>query len=136
MNLILESLLYHGHYQGASRIYIIEPDQPQRIQSLAEDMVKLVGLKPHHDISMKLSGLRPGDRLQDLPFPREKFTATEVPHLWHKTPKAVDLGFISRAITEIEGMLAKNELGKAISVLAALVPEYKQSKNQLESHAG
>lgn len=129
VNLILESLLYHGHYQGASRIYIVEPDAPQRIQSLAEDMVRLRGLKPHHDISMKLSGLRSGDRLQDLPFPHSKFTATEVPHLWHKTPKSVDLGFISRAITEIEGMLAKSDLNKAISVLTALVPEYKKEKD-------
>ncbi|MEB3703012.1 Polysaccharide biosynthesis protein [Candidatus Bealeia paramacronuclearis] len=133
VNLILESLLYHSHYSGASRVYVIEPDQPQRIQSLAEDMIRLKGLRPHHDISMKLLGLRSGDRLQETPFLREKFTATEVPHLWHKTPKVTDFGFISRAISEIETSISKNELGKVLSILSALVPEY--SKNHASGEA-
>jgi len=42
--------------------------QPVRIVDLAERMIRLSGLQPGHDIEIVFTGMRPGERLNEILF--------------------------------------------------------------------
>jgi O-antigen biosynthesis protein WbqV len=46
--------------------------QPVRIVELAERMIRLSGLRPHDDIEIVFTGVRPGERLHEILFTSEE----------------------------------------------------------------
>jgi O-antigen biosynthesis protein WbqV len=48
--------------------------QPVKIVDLAERMIKLSGLQPGHDIDIVFTGMRPGERLNEILFAFEEET--------------------------------------------------------------
>jgi FlaA1/EpsC-like NDP-sugar epimerase len=46
-----------------------------KIVDLAERMIRLSGLEPGRDIDITFTGIRPGERLQEILFAREEPTA-------------------------------------------------------------
>ena len=46
--------------------------QPVRIVDLAERMIRLSGLEPGEDIRIDFTGIRPGERLNEILFAREE----------------------------------------------------------------
>src|SRR5438874_5392710 len=56
-------------------VYVLNMGQPVKIVDLAERMIRLSGLEPGRDIEIKFTGIRPGERLQEILFTREEPTA-------------------------------------------------------------
>jgi FlaA1/EpsC-like NDP-sugar epimerase len=48
--------------------------QPVKIVDLAERMIRLSGLEPGHDVQIVFTGIRPGERLNEILFAREEPT--------------------------------------------------------------
>ncbi|MBS1944345.1 MAG: polysaccharide biosynthesis protein, partial [Bacteroidetes bacterium] len=46
-------------------IYVFDMGQPVRIADLADRMIRLSGLEPGKDITIKYTGLRPGEKLYE-----------------------------------------------------------------------
>ena len=46
-------------------IFVLDMGEPVRIMDLAQDMIHLSGLRPHEDIEIKVTGLRPGEKLYE-----------------------------------------------------------------------
>lgn len=61
VGLILQSAVYA---QGGE-IFILDMGEPVRIYDLAEKMIMLSGMKPHEDIKIEVTGLRPGEKLYE-----------------------------------------------------------------------
>ena len=55
-------------------VYVLNMGQPVRIVDLAERMIKLSGLQPGHDIDIVFTGMRPGERLNEILFAFEEET--------------------------------------------------------------
>ncbi|MCL4531978.1 MAG: polysaccharide biosynthesis protein [Actinobacteria bacterium] len=53
-------------------IFVLDMGQPIRIYDLAVDLIRLSGFEPFTDIDIEVTGLRPGEKLQE-----ELFTASE-----------------------------------------------------------
>ena len=49
-------------------VYVLNMGQPVRIVDLAERMIRLSGLQPGHDIEIVFTGMRPGERLNEILF--------------------------------------------------------------------
>jgi O-antigen biosynthesis protein WbqV len=68
-----------SHALGAQRsevsIYVLNMGQPVKIVDLAERMIRLVGLEPGRDIEIVFSGIRPGERLNEILFGAEEPSA-------------------------------------------------------------
>src|SRR5262249_13720376 len=56
-------------------VYVLNMGQPVKIVDLAERMIRLSGLEPGRDIDITFTGIRPGERLQEILFAREEPTA-------------------------------------------------------------
>ena len=61
VSLILQS----GTYAKGGEIFILDMGDPVKIYDLAEKMIMLSGMKPHEDIKIKITGLRPGEKLYE-----------------------------------------------------------------------
>jgi FlaA1/EpsC-like NDP-sugar epimerase len=55
-------------------VYVLNMGQPVRIVELAERMIRLSGLQPGHDIEIVFTGMRPGERLNEILFASEEPT--------------------------------------------------------------
>ena len=65
-----------SHALGPQRtddsVYVLNMGQPVKISDLAERMIRLSGLEPGRDIEIKFTGIRPGERLNEILFAREE----------------------------------------------------------------
>ena len=55
-------------------VYVLNMGQPVKIVDLAERMIRLSGLQPGYDIDIVFSGMRPGERLNEILFASEEPT--------------------------------------------------------------
>src|ERR1700688_1612744 len=65
-----------SHALGPDRsdvsVYVLNMGQPVKIVDLAERMIRLSGLEPGHDIDIVFTGMRPGERLNEILFATEE----------------------------------------------------------------
>lgn len=61
VSLILQSMLY----MKGQDIFVLDMGEPVKIYDLAENMIRLMGLRPHVDIKINIIGLRPGEKLYE-----------------------------------------------------------------------
>jgi FlaA1/EpsC-like NDP-sugar epimerase len=60
--------------RGDVAVYVLNMGQPVKIVDLAERMIRLSGLEPGHDVQIAFTGIRPGERLNEILFAREEPT--------------------------------------------------------------
>ncbi len=58
-------VLQAGSMGSGGEIYLFDMGEPVRIQTLAEELIRLSGLQPHEDIEIVYTGLRPGEKLYE-----------------------------------------------------------------------
>jgi FlaA1/EpsC-like NDP-sugar epimerase len=56
-------------------VYVLNMGQPVKIVDLAERMIRLAGLEPGRDVDIVFTGVRPGERLQEVLFARGEPTS-------------------------------------------------------------
>jgi FlaA1/EpsC-like NDP-sugar epimerase len=65
-----------SHALGPERsdvsVYVLNMGQPVKIYDLAERMIRLSGLEPGRDIQIEITGIRKGERLNEILFAREE----------------------------------------------------------------
>jgi FlaA1/EpsC-like NDP-sugar epimerase len=103
-------------------IFVLDMGQPVKIMDLATQMIELSGFKPGDDIEIKITGLKPGEKLfEELQHHTEEYTATEHPRIMRFTGQR---GIIDSQIRSIEADLHLLEPADLKRNLQLLVPEY------------
>ncbi len=64
----VQLVLQAGAIGDSGDILILEMGEPVKILDLAQDMIALSGLKPHEDIDIVFTGIRPGEKLYEELF--------------------------------------------------------------------
>ncbi|MEA4821535.1 MAG: nucleoside-diphosphate sugar epimerase/dehydratase [Erysipelotrichales bacterium] len=58
-------VLQAGAYANKGDIFVLDMGEPVKIFKLAEDLIRLSGLKPYEDIKIECVGLRPGEKMYE-----------------------------------------------------------------------
>ncbi len=107
------------------KICILDMGQPVKIVDLAEQMIRLAGLRPGRDIEIEFVGLRAGEKLhEELFHPDEPLMPTKSPAIRLAAPRTADYGLLARSIDELEEAARGRREERMLQLLERLVPEY------------
>jgi O-antigen biosynthesis protein WbqV len=98
---------------------------PVKIVDLAERMIRLSGLQPGHDIDIVFTGVRPGERLNEILFASEEPTI-EIGVAGIMAAKANEppMEAVRKWIAALEQAIAKDDRTTIKAVLKDAVPEF------------
>ncbi len=106
-------------------VYVLNMGQPVKIVDLAERMIRLSGLQPGHDIDIVFTGMRPGERLNEILFATEEPTVEiGVAGIMAAKPNEPPMEFLRRWIAALEQAIARDDRGAIKAVLKDAVPEF------------
>jgi FlaA1/EpsC-like NDP-sugar epimerase len=111
---------------GLPSVYVLKMGQPVKIAELAERLVRLSGLEPSRDIEIKYTGVRPGERLNEILFDKdEPLVETGLSGVMAAQTHAADQQKISEWMDGLKAALASGDVGQANAVLMAAIADYR-----------
>ncbi len=119
-------------------IFLLDMGDPVSILSLAKKMVSLSGLKIKEkdsedgDIEIKMTGLRPGEKLFEELLINEQSEKTENPLIFKDVEKELKYKEIFEDIKILKNLLMKGNTKGSLNQLKKIVPEWERSKIILE----
>jgi len=106
-------------------VYVLNMGQPVKIVDLAERMIRLSGLEPGRDIDITFTGIRPGERLQEILFAREEPTAPiGIEGIVAAKPVSPSLDSMRGWLAALEQGLAREDRSVIFGVLRDAVPDF------------
>jgi FlaA1/EpsC-like NDP-sugar epimerase len=120
-----------SHALGPSRsdvaVYVLNMGQPVKIVDLAERIIRLSGLEPGRDIEIVFTGIRPGERLNEILFAREEpVSEIGVSGVVAARPVSPSLETMRAWLGELEEGLGREERGSIYRVLREAVPDFRK----------
>lgn len=118
-------VLQAGAYAKGGEIFVLDMGEPVKIYDLAVNMIRLSGLEPYKDIDIKITGLRPGEKLfEERLMAEEGLQTTENRMISIGKPiKFNDADFFNKISTLVD--TAKAETQDIKRLVHKLVPTYK-----------
>ena len=115
-----------GNRAGGVSVYVLNMGQPVKIVDLAERIIRLSGLEPGRDIQISFTGIRPGERLNEILFARgEETSEIGIPGIVAAKPVRPPLDAIRAWVATLEQGVARGERAAIYNVLRDAVPEFR-----------
>jgi FlaA1/EpsC-like NDP-sugar epimerase len=106
-------------------VYVLNMGQPVKIVDLAERMIRLSGLQPGHDIDIAFTGMRPGERLNEILFATEEPTVEiGLAGIMAAKPNEPPMRAVRNWIVLLEQAIAQDDRAIIKAVLKDAVPEF------------
>ncbi|MFV9551030.1 polysaccharide biosynthesis protein [Algibacter sp. PT7-4] len=126
--LVLEA----GTMGKGGEIFIFDMGESVKIYDLAKNMIKLSGLRYPEDIDIKITGLRPGEKLYEELLANGENTLST----YHKKiliSKTRELDYVN-VKSEIEALCITNRFqnNNIVMKMKSLIPEYKSNNSEYE----
>jgi FlaA1/EpsC-like NDP-sugar epimerase len=108
-------------------LFILDMGEPVKILDLARDMIRLAGYEPDVDIPVRITGLRPGEKItEELVLPTESCEPTAHEKILRVCiegrPRVADL---ARGIAELTELAVAMDFPAIVRTLQRMVPEYR-----------
>ena len=111
---------------GDASVYVLNMGQPVKIVELAERIIRLSGLEPERDIKITFTGIRPGERLNEILFARgEETSEIGIPGIVAAKPVSPSLETIRAWVATLEQGVTRGERAAIYNVLRDAVPEFR-----------
>jgi O-antigen biosynthesis protein WbqV len=115
-----------GNHADDVSVYVLNMGQPVKIVDLAERIIRLSGLEPGRDIQISYTGVRPGERLNEILFARgEETSEIGIPGIVAAKPVRPPLDAIRAWVATLEQGVARGERAAIYNVLRDAVPEFR-----------
>ena len=106
-------------------VYVLNMGQPVKIVDLAERMIRLSGLEPVQDIEIIFTGMRPGERLNEILFATEEpKIEIGVPGVMAAKPNEPPMAALLGWLATLETAIANDDRATIRSVLKDAIPEF------------
>ncbi len=127
--LVLEA----GAMGNGGEIFIFDMGEPVKIMDLALKMIKLAGFTPHEQIGVKITGLRPGEKLyEELLSDKSKTLPTYHKKIMIAEDEVRNFEEVNDAVNKIIKSAKKMKSQKVVAKLKKLVPEFKSNNSSFE----
>ncbi len=110
----------------SGQIYVLEIGEPVNIMDLARRIIRLAWLRPDNDIEIEVTGLRPGEKLQEELFHEgEALGGTAHSGLRLAAPRTANFELLGRSLNELAELCAYGRGDEVMRLLRHRVPEYQ-----------
>ena len=117
---------------NGGEIFVLDMGEPVKIYDMALNLIKLSGLEPNVDIQIKITGLRPGEKLyEELLMAEEGLTQTKHDKIYIAEPMDIDMKKIENKLNILDKLLVdgtNNEQKEKIrKAMKDVVPTFKEN---------
>lgn len=119
-------VLQAGCIGEGGEVFVLDMGEPVRIMELAESLIRMNGKEPGTDIEIKITGIRPGEKLYEEPLTSHEGTkATRhdkifIAPLEHTIPDDLD-----RRLIHLELLATAGDVHGIREALVQLIPSYR-----------
>ena len=107
-------------------VYVLSMGQPVKIVDLADRMIRLSGLQPGYDIDIVFTGVRPGERLNEILFAEQEPTSEiGIAGIVAARPNELPLETLNSWLAILRKAIEADEHEIAVATLKDAVPEYR-----------
>ncbi len=108
-----------------SEIFVLDMGEPVRVLDLAYNMIQLAGLTPDEDIEVRITGLRPGEKLfEEIALDGENMLPTYHEKIRIFRGTVIEPDNLSGWMDQLQLLISRRDTDRILVHLAALVPEY------------
>ncbi|WP_441227831.1 SDR family NAD(P)-dependent oxidoreductase [Tardiphaga sp. 20_F10_N6_6] len=107
-------------------VYVLSMGQPVKIVDLADRMIRLSGLQPGYDIDIVFTGVRPGERLNEILFAEQEPTSEiGIAGIVAARPNELPLETLNSWLAILRKAIEADQHEVAVATLKDAVPEYR-----------
>ena len=122
-------VLQAGAMAKGGEVFVLDMGEPVRIYDLAKDLIPLSGLIPDKDIDIKITGLRPGEKLfEELLSAEDGTEKTTHKKIFTARIKEIDKAGLDKEISKILEITDGEEL---VVALQKIVPTYTPNRENI-----
>ena len=118
---------------NGGEIYVFDMGEPIKIFNLATNMIVLSGLRYPEDIDIKITGLRPGEKIyEELLADGENTKKTYHEKIMIAKSRRVDIESVERNINKLSNINTLTQPLEIVSAIKSLIPEYISNNSTFE----
>lgn len=119
-------VLQAGAYARGGEIFVLDMGEPVKIYDLAENLIRLSGYIPNEEIEIKVTGLRPGEKLyEELLMDEEGLSETPHKKIFIGRPGEFKLEKVKNNINTLLDVVKIGNKEKLREKLQEVVPTYR-----------
>jgi len=125
----VQLVIQAGAMARGGEIFVLDMGEPVKIIDLAYDMIRLMGYQPGEDIEIKITGIRPGEKLHEELFTaKEQMAATRHERIFLTNADGSSIDVIAKIEAWSKNLTEKrsfDEQEAALNLLSWLLPEFQ-----------
>lgn len=126
-------VLQAGTMGNGGEIYVFDMGKPVKIIDLAKKMIRLSGFDPYVDIDIKITGLRPGEKLFEELLNDDAMTLpTHHPKIMVAKITSEKFEVIKSKVKKLIETARLENSEEVVKLIKELVPEYKSNNSTFE----
>ena len=129
----VELVLQAMTYANGGEIFVLDMGEPVKIYDLAVSLIKLSGYIPNEDIEIKITGLRPGEKLyEELLMGEEGLEKTAHNKIFVAEPLDITMQEVKEKLNSLNKLLEKDDTdNKEIKeTFKQIVPTFKEPEKK------
>ncbi len=123
VQLVLQAITY----AKGGEIFVLDMGKPVKIYDLAVSLIKLSGFEPNVDIPIKITGLRPGEKLyEELLMAEEGLEKTQHDKIFVAEPLEMEMNELEERLEVLRNLIKdeKNDVTSVREVMKYVVPTF------------
>jgi FlaA1/EpsC-like NDP-sugar epimerase len=126
----VQLVLQAGNMGKGGEIFLLDMGEPVKIVRLAEEMIRLSGLRAYEDIDIVFTGLRPGEKLyEELLLAGEGVMPTNHEKIRVAQATCHDSATLDRQLERLYQATRKMDKEAVLKTLREIVPEYQPNQS-------
>jgi FlaA1/EpsC-like NDP-sugar epimerase len=120
---------------SGGEIFVLDMGEPVKIADLAKSLILLSGLRPGHDIEIRYTGLRPGEKMfEELNLEHERLVETSHSKIKsYLSDHHLDALDIQASLRSLRQFAERQDIANVVLTLKELIPDYNPGAELLKA---